>query len=137
MAVVAGVDPARIGAVVSILSRTRPTRLLLAYFIGGFGMSLIVGAVVLFVLRDVGIGKNSSVPPEIEIAVGVLALLVAALTGTGLAARLRDQAQARHPKAGTGQPATRRAAPESRPLAAVRAVSAWLTGVWPGAELPA
>ena len=112
MAVVAGVDPARIAAVVFILSRARPMRLLIAYFIGGFGISLIIGAVVVFVLKDIGIGKNSSIPPEIEIAVGALALLAAALVGTGLAARLRDQVQSRHPKAAVaGQPAN----PDRRP----------------------
>lgn len=92
---VAGVDPARIGAVAFILSRTRPVRLLVAYFVGGFGVSLIVGVAVLFVLKDVGVGKGSSVPPEIEIAVGALALVVAALVGSGLAARLRDRVEAR------------------------------------------
>jgi hypothetical protein len=92
---VAGVDPARIGAVAFILSRKRPFRLLVAYFVGGFGVSLIVGAVVLFVLKDVGVGKKSSVPPEIEIAVGALALVVAALVGSGLAGRLRDWDRAR------------------------------------------
>jgi hypothetical protein len=108
---VAGADPARIGAVAFILSRRRPLRLLVAYFVGGFGVSLIVGAVVLFVLKDVGVGKGSSVPPEIEIAVGALALVVAALVGSGVAGRLRDRAQARHgnshdtdPVAGVGQP---------------------------------
>jgi Sap, sulfolipid-1-addressing protein len=92
---VAGFDPARIGAVAFILSRTRPVRLLVAYFVGGFGVSLIAGVVVLFVLKDVGAGKSSSVPPEIEIAVGALALVVAALVGSGLAARVRDRVNAR------------------------------------------
>jgi Sap, sulfolipid-1-addressing protein len=98
MAAVAGVDPARIAAVVFILSRTKPMRLLLAYFVGGFGLSLIIGAVVVFVLKGAGVGQKSSVPPEIEIAVGVLALVAAALIGSGVAARLRDRAQARRPK---------------------------------------
>jgi hypothetical protein len=78
-----------------ILSRKRPLRLLVAYFVGGFGVSLIAGAVVLFVLKDVGVGKKSSVPPEIEVAVGALALVFAALVASGLAARLRDWAQGR------------------------------------------
>ena len=99
MAVVAGVDPTRIGAVVFILSRSKPMRLLLAYFIGGFGLSLIIGFVVLFVLKGVDVGKKSSAPPEILIAVGALALLAAVLVGTGASARLRDMLQARHPQA--------------------------------------
>jgi hypothetical protein len=99
MAAVAAVHPARVAAVVFMLSRARPMRLLVAYFIGGFGLSLIVGVVVAFLLKDVGIGQGSSVPPGIEIAVGVLALLAAVLVGSGLAARLRDRLQARNPKA--------------------------------------
>ena len=98
MALVAGVDPARIAAAVFILSRTRPMRLLVAYFIGGFGLSLIIGVVAVFVLKGAGFGQKSSVPPAIEIAVGVLALVAAALVGSGVAARLRDRAQAKRPK---------------------------------------
>jgi Sap, sulfolipid-1-addressing protein len=61
-------------------------------------MTLIVGFVILFVLGEAGIGQASSIPPEIEIAVGVLALLVAALVGSGLAGRLRDWWQSRQSK---------------------------------------
>ena len=99
MAVVAGVDPVRIGAVAFMLTRTKPMRLLLGYFVGGFGLSLIIGAVVVFVLKDIKLGKSSSVPPEIEIAVGALALLVSILVGTGVSAMLRDKAQTRLPDA--------------------------------------
>jgi hypothetical protein len=95
MAVVVAVDPAQVGGVAYILSRSRAMRLLVAYFIGGFGISLIAGAVILFVLDGVGVGQSSSIPPEIEIAVGALALVVAALVGTGVAGRLRDRAQSR------------------------------------------
>lgn len=116
MAVVAGADPARIGAVAYILTRHRPMRLLVAYFVGGFGMSLIVGAVIVFLLDGAGIGSGSSIPPEIEIAVGVLSLVVAALVATGVAARMRDRARSRHgtatptdlPAAGGGGPSLER-----------------------------
>jgi len=99
MAVVAGLDPVRVGAVAFMLTRTKPMRLLLGYFIGGFGLSLIIGVVLVFVLKNIKLGKSSSVPPALEIAVGVLALLVAVLVGTGVSATLRDKAQARHPDA--------------------------------------
>ncbi len=97
MAVVAVLDPVGIGVVAYLLSRPNPTPRLVAYLIGGFGVSLIAGGVVVFALGGAAVGKSSSVPPEIEIAVGALALLVAALVATGIAARLRDRAQARHP----------------------------------------
>ena len=98
MAVVAGVDPARIGAVAFILSRPKPMGLLGAYLFGGFGVSLIAGGLIVFVLGESGIGKSSSVPPEIEIAVGGLALVVSVLVATGIAARIRDRVQARRPR---------------------------------------
>jgi heme/copper-type cytochrome/quinol oxidase subunit 4 len=98
MAVVTGIDPVRIGAVAFILTRTSPLRLLLGYLIGGFGLSLIIGVVVVFVLKDINIGKSSSVPPEIEVAVGAFALLVAVLVGTSASAQIRDRAQHRHPE---------------------------------------
>ena len=99
MAAVTAVDPKRLGVVAVILSRPKTMRLLLAYFIGGFGVSLIGGAVSLFVLEGVGIGAKNSVSPGIEIAVGALALLAAVLIGSGLAERLRDRVQSRNPKA--------------------------------------
>jgi len=113
MAVVVAVDPAQVGAVAYVLSRPGAMRLLAAYFIGGFGVSLIAGAVVLFVLGEAGFGKNSSIPPEIEIAVGALALLFAALLGSGVAGRLRDRARSRR---ASDEPADRTAgADDGRP----------------------
>jgi hypothetical protein len=82
-----------------MLTRTKPLRLLVGYFVGGFGLSLIIGVVVVFVLKDIKIGKTSSVPPEIEIAVGVFSLLVSILVGTGYSATLRRQGLAPHPVA--------------------------------------
>jgi Sap, sulfolipid-1-addressing protein len=76
MAVAACVDPAKIGVVSYILSRPGPMRRLVAYYIGGFGVSLIIGGVIVFVLDGVSIGTSSSIPPGIEIAVGVIAVLV-------------------------------------------------------------
>jgi hypothetical protein len=95
MAVVVAIDPGQVGAVAYILSRQRAMRLLIAYFLGGFGVSLISGGVILFILGQADLGKSSSIPPEIEITVGALALAVAALVGSGVAGRLRDRAQRR------------------------------------------
>ena len=96
MAVVAALDPMRVAALVVILARRQPVLHLVAYLIGGFGVSMIVGAVVLFVLDGVGVGGGSGIPPGIEIAVGVLALVVAALVGSGIADKLRSRRHAGH-----------------------------------------
>ncbi|HME76012.1 MAG TPA: GAP family protein [Mycobacterium sp.] len=100
MAIVAAVDPMRVATIVVILARRRPVRHLVAYLIGGFGVSLIVGAVILFALEGVGVGSRSGIPAEIEIAVGVLALLAAALVGSGIADKVRSRRQARRITAG-------------------------------------
>jgi len=95
LGVVAAIDPGGIGAVAFFLSRSDPRRLLLAYVVGGMGISMCIGLVALFVLKGVGSGSSSSVPPAIEIAVGALALVVAAVVGSGLSARISAQRKAR------------------------------------------
>ncbi len=82
-ALVVSAYPRRIWAVVYLVSWTKPLRPLLGYLIGGFGVSLIFGAGVLIGLTGAGIGASSSLPPEIEIAAGALALLAAGFVGTG------------------------------------------------------
>ena len=95
MALVAGRGPARIAAVIVILSKSRPVRLLAAYLAGGFGVSLIVGATVLFVLEGMGVGLRRGVPPYIEIGVGVFALVVAVVVGGGVVGRVRSRIRRR------------------------------------------
>jgi hypothetical protein len=104
MAVVCAAHPQGLAVVAYFLSRAKPLPLLIAYYIGGFGSYLIVGAVVLFVLKGVNVGRESSVPPEIEIAVGVLALIVAALVASGAVERLRAEAQAGHARSDAVHP---------------------------------
>lgn len=105
MSVVVAVDPAQVGGVAYILSRRDPMGMLVAYFGGGFGVSLIAGCVIVFVLDGVGVGGGSSIPPWVEIAVGVLALVVAVLVASGVAAGLRDRALSRrHSDQSTDKP---------------------------------
>jgi Sap, sulfolipid-1-addressing protein len=96
MAIVAVADPVRIGAVAFMLSRTRPMGLLLAYFTAAFATNLMVGAVVLFVLRDARLAPTASAARKTEIAIGLLALLVGALVVWGVPALLRYRAPTRH-----------------------------------------
>ena len=86
-----GIDPSKIATVTYILSKTaRPMRLLVAYLVGGFGVSVILGVVVLFVLRAVRLGSPGVTPANLLIAIGILSLTVALLVGTGLTERIRD-----------------------------------------------
>jgi Sap, sulfolipid-1-addressing protein len=95
MAIVTAVDPAQIGPVAFFLSRGRPLRRLGAYWIGGFGVSLIAGGVIVFTLGLGDIGKSSSIPPWVEVAVGVLALVVAVLAAGGFGGRIHDRVSSR------------------------------------------
>ena len=95
MALVAGRGPARIAAVIVISAKSRPVRLLAAYLAGGFGVSLIVGAMVLFVLEGMGVGLRRGVPPYIEIGVGVFALVVAVVVAGGVVGRVRSRIRRR------------------------------------------
>jgi hypothetical protein len=108
LGVAAAIDPVLIGAVAFMLTRRSPKRLLFVYLVGGFGISMIAGVVVLFVLKDVGANKHSTVPPVIDIVIGALALVAAVLVGTGLSARLRERVKAHRgtPEEGGGSSET-------------------------------
>jgi hypothetical protein len=129
----AAMDPALIGAVAFMLTRRRPRRLLAVYLVGGFGISMIAGVVVLFVLKNVGANTSSSVPPEIEIAVGVVLLLAAVLVATGLSARLRERLQARRGRRDDGDLSGGTAARAADPPVAGPASSAATAAVDAGA----
>jgi hypothetical protein len=93
-------DPLRIGITVLVISRPRPVRQLLAFWLGGMVMGLAVGLGVLFFLRDVAqdlIGDLESTTATsavglVQIAIAVLALLLAGLIAARLPARLRARA---------------------------------------------
>jgi Sap, sulfolipid-1-addressing protein len=132
LAVAAGLDPARMAHTAFMLTRSKPLRLLVVYLVGGFGVSMILGVVLLTVLTDFGVGQGSSFPPEIEIAVGALALVVAVLVGTGLATRLSARVQSRR---GADEDSEKLPRTSKLPLRVQRALAsespwiAWVVGV--------
>jgi hypothetical protein len=95
MSIVAVADPVRIGAVAFMLSRTRPMGQLLAYFTAAFAINLIVGAAVLFLLKDARFLPTADHAGRTDITIGVLALLVGALVVWGVPALLRYRARTR------------------------------------------
>src|SRR5882757_4225469 len=90
MAVAVSLEPFRIGMTVLMLNRPRPILQLLAFLVGGFTMGTAVGLVVLFVLRPALLGSAHFTLPKVQIVIGVLALLVAAVLATGLQLRRSD-----------------------------------------------
>ena len=79
MAVAMSLEPFRIGMTVLLLNRPRPALQLLAFLCGGFTMGMTVGLVVLFVLRRRLLGSTTFTLPKVQILIGALALLVAAV----------------------------------------------------------
>jgi hypothetical protein len=90
-------DPLRIAIAVLLCSRPRPAVNLFMFWLGGVATSFAVGLVALFVLRDFSLmvmqGVASAVEsyngPHIQIAAGVLALVIASLIAGRFFARQR------------------------------------------------
>ena len=89
------VDPLRIGVTILVISRPRPVLQLLAFWLGSLAMGMAVGLGALFLLRGLvlklmqevpGAGDGSTVA-LVQIGVGVLALLIAALIAMGFPRR--------------------------------------------------
>jgi hypothetical protein len=68
------------------INRPRPALQLLAFLAGGFVMGTTVGVVVLFVLRP-ALGSAHFTLPRVQIVVGLVLLLNAALVAAGLLSR--------------------------------------------------
>ncbi|WP_029107462.1 GAP family protein [Mycobacterium sp. URHD0025] len=112
MAVVAAVDPLRVGVVAFMLSRSRPLRLLLPFFLFAFTANIAVGAAVVFVFKNTSDDGGRTTPPALEIGIGVVALAIAVLSATGVLERLVKQVRARRAVPATvGEHGTDRDAP--------------------------
>lgn len=83
MALAVSLEPFRVGMTVLMLNRPRPTLQLLVVLVGGFAMGTAVGLVVLFLLRP-ALGSGQFTLPRVQLAVGALLLLNAALVALGV-----------------------------------------------------
>ncbi len=79
MAAAVSLEPFRIGMSVVMLNRPRPHRQLAAFLCGGFLMGVTVGAVVLFALESHIPASAHFTLPRVQIAIGALALVAAAV----------------------------------------------------------
>jgi hypothetical protein len=89
MALAVSVEPFRIGMTVLMLNRPRPALQLLAFLVGGFVMGMTVGLVVLFVFHRALKESNYFTLPNVQILIGVLALVFAVLVVAPGRLRLR------------------------------------------------
>ncbi len=88
MAVTESIDPVRFGMTAYLLSRPRPVRMLIAFFVGGFSSNFAVGAVVLFATRNIDTDGGPYLSGWLEIAIGVIVLLAGVIAYSGLPERL-------------------------------------------------
>lgn len=79
MALAVSLEPFRVAMTVLMVNRPRPVLQLLAFLSGGFAMGMTVGLVVVFVLRRRLIASTHLTLPRVQILIGVLALLAAAV----------------------------------------------------------
>lgn len=89
MAVAVSLEPFRIGMTVLMMNRPRPLLQLLVFLTGGFAMGITVGVIVLFILRP-ALGSAHFTLPRVQIVVGAVLLINAAVVATGLV-RLRGE----------------------------------------------
>ncbi|MGH3553167.1 MAG: GAP family protein [Mycobacterium sp.] len=87
MAIALSFEPVRISLTVMMLNSPRPALQLVTFLCGGFAMGVSVGLVVLFVLRHTLPATTNFTVPKVQILIGVLALLVAAVLATNIPAR--------------------------------------------------
>jgi hypothetical protein len=88
-------EPFRVGMTALMLNRPRPALQLLAFLAGGFAMAATVGLVVLFAFRPGLLRSAHFTLPTVQIVIGALALLVAALLATGVVPAPKLPARAR------------------------------------------
>ena len=95
MAIAVSMEPFRIGMTVLMLNRPRPTLQLLAFLSGGFAMGATVGLVVIFAFRPGLLGSAHFTLPKVQIVIGAMAVLMAAVVAAGFMPAPRLPAQAR------------------------------------------
>lgn len=79
MAFAVSLEPFRIGMAALLLNRPRPLLQLLVFLCAGFAMGIAVGLIVLFGLRRALVGATYVTLPTVQILLGTLALLIAAV----------------------------------------------------------
>jgi hypothetical protein len=84
MAIAVSLEPFRIGMTVLMLNRPRPILQLFAFLTGGVVMAATVGLAVLFLFRPLLSGSPHFTLPNVQIVIGLLALLMAALLFVGV-----------------------------------------------------
>jgi hypothetical protein len=102
----AALNPTLLGATTVMLLLPQPKRMLLGYLLGAYVTSISLGLAIVFSLQgsnSVRIARNT-VSPAVDIALGLLALLIAWVLQTGQDQRLRARRQRRKASKDKGPP---------------------------------
>ena len=86
LSLLVAMDPVRIGITALLISRPRPVHNLLAFWLGGMAAGIATALVVLFLLRDFALSVmrevvsaiSSPIVADMQVAIGVLAVVIAA-----------------------------------------------------------
>lgn len=84
LAVTLNFEPTRAGVTALILSGSNPMRRLSAFLSGIYMMGLIVGLLVLFIFHRVFVGSSDFQVANVQIGIGVAALVLAAFVATNI-----------------------------------------------------
>jgi Sap, sulfolipid-1-addressing protein len=106
LALDAALYPTLLAAVVILLAQAHPRRLLAAYLAGGLLISITLGLVIVFALKDSHIVENQQSGPSwaADLAVGGLALLAAVAISVRADQRWRERRKRRKQAAGKYKP---------------------------------
>jgi len=88
MALAVSIEPYRIGMTALMLNRPRPALQLSAFLCGGFAMGTTVGLIVLFAFRRILLGTSVVTVPRIQLLIGLIVVLIAAVVAVDLFGRL-------------------------------------------------
>ena len=99
-ALTAALNPTLLAATTVMLLLPKPKRLLLGYLLGAYTTSITIGLVIVHWLNGSGTISTTkrTISPLIDIALGLLALLVAFVIGTGRLAARRQRKATGKPK---------------------------------------
>ena len=90
LAIAVNFEPSRPTLVPLMLARPRPIVQLTALYLGIFTTGMVAGLLVLFVFHRTPLGTDPVNGGRVQIAIGLFALLIAALTASNLLRRRRD-----------------------------------------------
>jgi Sap, sulfolipid-1-addressing protein len=117
LALAAALNPTLFAAVMVMLLSTRAKRLMLGYLLGAYMTSIAVGLVILLALPEtsgVSAARNS-LSPAMDLALGLIALLVGLALRTGPPQRIRERRERRRLDGEKKTPRWRRALNEGSP----------------------